>query len=632
MRSVPVERTFPSDAVSPSTTVVDGVAWIPKLILPDDYRDKVTGRATVSCRVLDPDTQKPRRIAVPGWIEDDEYIGLPRALYLNIRRGTTPTVWRKPEDTHRELECAISPINATQEQVVAATIEQLSRGEYAGGIMNAATGTGKTMMALMTAAHFKCTTMVVVPSTALLEQWIARTLGDESEPDIPAAIPTARVGVFGGGTEQWGDDYDIIVATAQTLTNRPSDHPIFGWAKLCIFDEVHNFAAPTFAACIQKIWAPKRLGLSATVERWDEAEQLFIDAIGPVYINVKAPQLQPSIKVVKTSFTVDVSRYPLKMRPVIRDTAMSKDHDRNRLLSSIIHQSYEADRNTLVLSKRVDHLVILKRMLMDLGVPESDIGVSPGKWYVNEDDGFEFIKNKKFWASGLKNSDGSFKLELLDPKVHQISRTPKPRSQEVDLSEAIAFLEDGAKAVSFEIDAKHPIKPRSLEIKLVSNLPGQTTPLDRTYSVGNKYIVNPETEEQERVGRYDKKSGTLSIDLVSLLGAESLTLTWEAMVPVDVEPKQYMISKEEFNAAKECRIILSTYKKVAEGYDVPILDTLVQAMPKGNPTQAVGRILRPHPDKKDPVVVHVVDRLKESMAMWKSAKRRYIDIGATNLK
>jgi hypothetical protein len=269
-------------------------------------------------------------------------------------------------------------------------------------------------------------------------------------------------------------------------------------------------------------------------------------------------------------------------------------------------------------------------MLLELGVEESDIGVSPGKWYVDEQDGYEFLHNKKMWMSTLKRSDGTYDLDLLDPTKHKISRTARPRHKIVDLSAEIDLLEEGAKSISFRIDDPHPIKRGSLEITIVSDLPGQTVPLERVYTVGSKYILNPDTEE--RVGRMDAKSKSFSMNLISLLGAKSVSISWQAMVPSSVEPKEYKVSKREFDAAKECRIILSTYKKVAEGYDVPILDTLVQAMPKGNPTQAVGRILRPHLEKKDPVVVHLVDRLKESMSMWKSAKRRYIDIGATNLK
>lgn len=61
--------------------------------------------------------------------------------------------------------------------------------------------------------------------------------------------------------------------------------------------------------------------------------------------------------------------------------------------------------------------------------------------------------------------------------------------------------------------------------------------------------------------------------------------------------------KQDRPTALRARIVLSTFSLAAEGLDEPRLDTLVLATPKGDVTQAVGRILRPHPDKCSPMVV-----------------------------
>lgn len=53
--------------------------------------------------------------------------------------------------------------------------------------------------------------------------------------------------------------------------------------------------------------------------------------------------------------------------------------------------------------------------------------------------------------------------------------------------------------------------------------------------------------------------------------------------------------------------ILSTYSMAKEGLDIPRLDTLVLATPKGDIVQAVGRVQRRHPDKHTPLVFDVVD-------------------------
>lgn len=65
-------------------------------------------------------------------------------------------------------------------------------------------------------------------------------------------------------------------------------------------------------------------------------------------------------------------------------------------------------------------------------------------------------------------------------------------------------------------------------------------------------------------------------------------------------------------------VILSTYHYASEGIDIPRLDTLVMATPRGNVEQTIGRILRPCPNKKIPLVIDVKDpfSLFEGMA-WK---------------
>ena len=66
----------------------------------------------------------------------------------------------------------------------------------------------------------------------------------------------------------------------------------------------------------------------------------------------------------------------------------------------------------------------------------------------------------------------------------------------------------------------------------------------------------------------------------------------------------------------------NTYAFAVEGVDIPELDTLFMATPIGNVVQAVGRILREHPDKKSPVVVDIVDKKIRRLAREADNRQR----------
>jgi len=87
-------------------------------------------------------------------------------------------------------------------------------------------------------------------------------------------------------------------------------------------------------------------------------------------------------------------------------------------------------------------------------------------------------------------------------------------------------------------------------------------------------------------------------------------------------------SKQQRIDAAEADIIIGSYAMAQEGLDIPALDTLILATPKTSVTQSVGRILRDAPDKKDPVVIDIVDdRMDILGAYWGARKRLYDKLG-----
>jgi len=88
------------------------------------------------------------------------------------------------------------------------------------------------------------------------------------------------------------------------------------------------------------------------------------------------------------------------------------------------------------------------------------------------------------------------------------------------------------------------------------------------------------------------------------------------------------MKQEELDEAAKAEVIVATYQMAQEGLDIPDLDTLLLATPKTSVTQAVGRILRDHPEKQEPVVLDFVDaRIDVLGAYWGSRRKKYAALG-----
>lgn len=104
-----------------------------------------------------------------------------------------------------------------------------------------------------------------------------------------------------------------------------------------------------------------------------------------------------------------------------------------------------------------------------------------------------------------------------------------------------------------------------------------------------------------------------------LVLSERLTLLRELSLVVEGMLKEEGISKTqgffiggktkaERAEASACDIIYATSQLAKEGLDLPRLDSLLLVTPNSDNEQAIGRIVRHYPNKKQPLVVDYVDR------------------------
>ncbi len=147
--------------------------------------------------------------------------------------------------------------------------DALDAWEAAGrrGVVELPTGSGKTVVGLAAMAAVGGTTLVVVPTIDLLEQWRR-----ELERDFDA-----DVGQLGGGVQRVGP---LTVATYDSAYLRADD--LGDRFRLVVFDEVHHLGAEGYREIARLLAAPARLGLTATFERPDGGHEAVRDLVGDV--------------------------------------------------------------------------------------------------------------------------------------------------------------------------------------------------------------------------------------------------------------------------------------------------------------------------------------------------------------
>lgn len=88
------------------------------------------------------------------------------------------------------------------------------------------------------------------------------------------------------------------------------------------------------------------------------------------------------------------------------------------------------------------------------------------------------------------------------------------------------------------------------------------------------------------------------------------------------------LAKINLDAAKAKPVVLATFGMTKEGTDVPEWDTLVLAMPTGDVQQAIGRVMRFKKDKKQPVVLDLVDGSRIFQNYYLGRLKQYYSVGA----
>ncbi|HST52520.1 MAG TPA: DEAD/DEAH box helicase family protein [Pyrinomonadaceae bacterium] len=154
-------------------------------------------------------------------------------------------------------------------------IEEWRRANFC-GVVVLPTGAGKSLVAQMAIERVKRSTLVVVPTLDLMNQWY----------NLLLSCFQAEVGLIGGGYFETGALTVTTYASAFRFMERMGNR--FG---LVIFDECHHLPSGVHRIAAEMCIAPFRLGLSATPDRADGEDALLERLIGPFVLRRETHEL-----------------------------------------------------------------------------------------------------------------------------------------------------------------------------------------------------------------------------------------------------------------------------------------------------------------------------------------------------
>jgi superfamily II DNA or RNA helicase len=268
-----------------------------------------------------------------------------------------------------------------QEEAIRSVVNFLKAGKeergFAGGVLCAGCGKGKTVMASKIILEMGVPTCVLVHKEFLEEQWF-KELKETLRSNV-------SVGVYRGKKKNTGKTHDIVIASVQSLTSPKSKIPE-GFAEsfgLLVADEVHRYGAEVWQTAIWKFPTMFRLGLTATPNRFDGMWPVISGNIGPTVYELDSEDLPNSVYLVKLETPLNRSEWDHSWGKEEHKRAallslLAVHSGRNLAIAKQIVAAFKKGRRVMVLSSRKIQLRTLSELVVKDGVSESDIGMLIG--------------------------------------------------------------------------------------------------------------------------------------------------------------------------------------------------------------------------------------------------------------
>lgn len=339
--------------------------WLEDKDIPDieDFKEKFTYIPKFK-------NLKPVPTYRVAYVNGKEYYGFPRNIAIDG--------YEVEDQTEKGLSTEVEFIGEMwehQEPVILDFVDKLYNG-FTDLILQADTGSGKTVMLLKMWSILATTALVVVPKSDLVDQWKRRIKQF-------TGIEDKDIGLARQSTCDFREK-KIVIGMIHSLCKDMYPQEFKQWPGLVIFDELHKLGAFTFSQVGGMFPAKYRLGATATLRRADGLAKVFYSHLGKEVISpLKSEQPQPKIIVVR--YGKSSGSIPKWCRSKIQRrgslfSLLSENSERTGWIASFAHQVYSTGRQTLVLGERIQQLRAVIHALSDIyDVPRREMGLYIGK-------------------------------------------------------------------------------------------------------------------------------------------------------------------------------------------------------------------------------------------------------------
>ena len=224
------------------------------------------------------------------------YLGKDIDGYINIPRGLKEKLIEKCNEACIEYDIEDNrekgrPIRVSFKQSLRDKQDLAANDmfNYENGILDAATGFGKTVIATYLIGKRKTNTLIILQNTELIDQWIKAINDFLDINEIPREYLTKTgkkksrdsvIGILSGSKNSLSGIIDI--AMVGSLYKKGDFNEFINSYGMVIVDECHHSAANTFIEVLKKVNAKYVYGFSATLKRSDQLDKITYMMIGPI--------------------------------------------------------------------------------------------------------------------------------------------------------------------------------------------------------------------------------------------------------------------------------------------------------------------------------------------------------------